>query len=1274
MKTRVKKPSRWRLCLSGLIALTLILMATLIGAASMMFPWLLSHPEKVQTFLSEQLKRPVQFSRLAGHWHAQGPIFSLDDLRIGGGQGSPTLHIGHAELAFDFYAFLHRGRSWYELKIVEPLIDVQRAADGHWQVRQWSGGRDFDLAALRSLGAIGLRGARVNLSDPASGRQLKLVDVELRVSEGGHGRNVFARFRPEGGTVPMQLACDLDNAFANGRCYLRGRALGAQEWLSTWPVQGVAALGGNLDLDAWIDLDGFQPQAAQLELGAEHVSWRGLQTVQLSNGQTVEPRHSPDRMNLAMQWQRQSESSWRLAVLEGASLDAAGAANVSRLSISRTAADPDAGVITASNFVVEVQSLRLERVLPWLALSDALPPSVAGILFESAPSGELHDLLWRRSANGDSALSGRFRDVGVHATRRIPRVQGLSGQLRGDALATVIELDAVATDLSYPGVFRNPLALEVDPLLIALMPISEGWRIGFEQLHVRGVGFEVRGQLALEFIKDGGKPFIEGVVQILPGAVPAAKALWPVNIMPPTTVQWLDRALESGAIDGGVASIRGDLDDWPFTNNAGRFHGVAMVSESRVQFHSQWPPALLHAARAQFINNAMHIDIPSAEILGNPISAASASVADMKNPLLVIDAHSASEGEQLISLIHASPLQQKFGAELVGVGIAGAADVDLNLSLSLKKGGDPAQVRGRVALRDADLRDLKWNLKFDKASGSVRFSEHGFSADALSVRVQENVAELNIAVGEFASDETHQLEASLRGELPIAAVMAGFDAMAPHFARLPGKAQWDLSLLVGVPDAQGQSSKHLSLRSDLRGIAIDLPAPLRKDAATAMPLEFEMSLPVTGSRIRMQLGQLARFNAIAASADRSFSGHLALGGGLADALPDGGMRISGEAPAIDLSGWAGLDIDDDGSSMPLDVDVHAEEVDLLGRAFSDTSVHIVRAENTSHIRLQGEGIDGSFDMASANSDLLGITARFKTLHWPEADPSVQSKPLDPSLVPPLHIWVGDLRLGAANFGEARIETRPSDSGMRIEELTTRSPTLTMRASGSWQLKPSGEESALDMTFSAEDIGKMLGALGYGSVIEGGQTVAHLNGVWSGSPAQFALHRVRGTLAGEVGEGRILDVEPGAGRLFGLVNFATIPRRLSLDFSDFFKSGMAFDSIHGSFALNQGDAVTENLRVKAPSAEIKIKGRAGLVARDYDQEMEVIPRVRSVLPLVGVVAGGPIGAVVGVLAQDVLRKPLDGIVTARYRVSGGWDKPDVVLISKEKRPLEPAPAE
>jgi UPF0755 protein len=47
-------------------------------------------------------------------------------------------------------------------------------------------------------------------------------------------------------------------------------------------------------------------------------------------------------------------------------------------------------------------------------------------------------------------------------------------------------------------------------------------------------------------------------------------------------------------------------------------------------------------------------------------------------------------------------------------------------------------------------------------------------------------------------------------------------------------------------------------------------------------------------------------------------------------------------------------------------------------------------------------------------------------------------------------------------------------------------------------------------------------------------------------------RFDGNLRVDVGAGRLLDVEPGTGRFIGLVSIAEIPRRLTFDFSDFFR--------------------------------------------------------------------------------------------------------------------------
>ena len=115
--------------------------------------------------------------------------------------------------------------------------------------------------------------------------------------------------------------------------------------------------------------------------------------------------------------------------------------------------------------------------------------------------------------------------------------------------------------------------------------------------------------------------------------------------------------------------------------------------------------------------------------------------------------------------------------------------------------------------------------------------------------------------------------------------------------------------------------------------------------------------------------------------------------------------------------------------------------------------------------------------------------------------------------------------------------------------------------------------------------------------------------------------LNGSVQARLGDGQLEDVEPGAGRVFGLMSFVALPRRLSLDFSDVFDSGLSFDRITGSFRLVNGEAFTCDLTLISPAADVGIVGRAGLVGRDYTQTALVSANVGNTLPLVGGVLAG-----------------------------------------------------
>ena len=164
--------------------------------------------------------------------------------------------------------------------------------------------------------------------------------------------------------------------------------------------------------------------------------------------------------------------------------------------------------------------------------------------------------------------------------------------------------------------------------------------------------------------------------------------------------------------------------------------------------------------------------------------------------------------------------------------------------------------------------------------------------------------------------------------------------------------------------------------------------------------------------------------------------------------------------------------------------------------------------------------------------------------------------------------------------------------------------------------------------------------------------------WSGSPRIDFFETLDGEVQLRIGIGQLNEVEPGAGRMFGLMSVVALPRRLSLDFRDVFEKGFGFDEISGTFQIEDGVARTCDLALSGPAADIGIIGSVDLVNRDYEQTAIVSPSVGNTLPVVGAVVGGPQGAAVMFLFSQIFKEPLQGVGQVYYSISGSWDEPSI----------------
>ena len=93
---------------------------------------------------------------------------------------------------------------------------------------------------------------------------------------------------------------------------------------------------------------------------------------------------------------------------------------------------------------------------------------------------------------------------------------------------------------------------------------------------------------------------------------------------------------------------------------------------------------------------------------------------------------------------------------------------------------------------------------------------------------------------------------------------------------------------------------------------------------------------------------------------------------------------------------------------------------------------------------------------------------------------------------------------------------------------------------------------------APDAGAMLRRFGFPDVMRGG---AHDD--QGAARVARRAERLRptvlsGDLAVTVGAGQFTKIEPGIGKLLGVLSLQALPRRITLDFRDVFSEGFAFD--------------------------------------------------------------------------------------------------------------------
>ncbi len=1254
--------------LAYVTAALVIVLALAVGVFRLMLPRLPEYQEEIKGWASAAIGMQVEFSGMNARWRFSGPEMNFfnAELKSPGATESllsaqeVSIGVGLLRLLADRELVVDR------ILIRDTDIDLRQDQNGQWLLQGLPiddvlGTRDVTAQQGATVEIVG-RNIRVDYEHPASGqlvpftiaamsvvREADLVEIEGTIElpkEFGDSLEITAE----------QLSPDTGQGL--WRLFVEGNSLELAGWSRLQPAGLPEIYSGTADVSMWLDYAPGDLQRATLNVVVDELSPRANSTTAPFGLQgSIEYSSELNGFLLAANQFRLMtvDGDWPLSTLQ-----------------LRVSADENRALtgLRANASFLDLNDLKYIDV--WI------PDAQRSMLEDIDPTGVLRnlsiDLSDLDSEEPEFDVTADLESAGFAAGEGRPGIREFSGRIRADRDGGRIEIASTDLTVDSGPVLAERLSFDDAVGTIIWRRSTNGVIFLSDSIQIRNADFDSESSLQIVVPANGDAPFVDVQSDWNINDVSAIRRYLPVNILNAPIGQWLQMAPVSGIVSEGTLRLNGSLDRFPFDDGDGSFQITAEFEDFVLRYSDRWPAPEFSYVDIVVDNMRLSSTRNLADVFGSMVENAEIVIPDLRNPVVQINAFATGTLESLRSYGAASPINDVLGGQLDRVGVDGDASLDLTVSYPVR---DKLNYKytARIRSSDGSLRIDGLPAPVTELNGVVAISRDSINAESLFGRFLGNPVDIELT----RSDDP----ASPHSILLEATGTASAEALVDEL-RLPlaGVASGNMAYgaIVRFPNTQAETPglMQVAVESDMRGFQLDLPAPLTKRSDESLPLRMSIEFP--GRNRIDSAGSLAdnlKWNAsfLKELDDWDFDrGVLAVGGEYLEVPDIRGLHIVGQTPEVRIHDWLSHARRDQKQSGIGDrvrtIDLTVDNLYVVGQRLTNHRVSMNRGGSDWFIRFSGEQAQGTVTIPYDFSGDRPLTVEMERLILPGSEEETASSEIavDPRTLPEIRISANEFALGDRFFGQLGIDLHRTDSGLESDNLATVDETFTVTGRAGWIVdiyEESGQRTFLNATLKSTDIEQTMRRLSYQPGIVGDVLEVDLDISWAGGPRQDFIESLNGSVQARLANGQLEDVEPGAGRVFGLMSIVALPRRLSLDFRDVFDVGLGFDEITGSFRVVDGEAFTCDLTLTSPAADVGIVGRAGLYERDYSQTAIVSANFGNTLPVAGYVVAGPQVAAALLIFSQIFKQPLQEMSQVYYAIDGSWDDPAIEVANADR---------
>lgn len=1239
----------------------------------------------IEHAISQAIGLPVSIADVSADWQGLRPRLNFHGLKIADKANRPALSFDSVEAVIGWSSILHLDLRLHRLEIDAPVLNMRREADGKIFVAGLPINADNSDSHLSDWvleqDRIVIRDATLQWDDAqrkAPTLALNKVNFDLRNSGSRHRFGLTAE-------PPNILASHIDiRGDAHGDSLQDLKAWGGNLYteldyadLAGWrawvdyPIELPRGKGG---LRLWLSFDDGKASGVTADLALSDVAVRLDRSKPMLDLAALTGRFSAQRANDGDDYIVEGK---KLKLVTQPDMGNAGGLSIGPLDFSARLGLGDDG--KPERMEARFNSLDLGQ-LDKLADYLPLPQEYETMLDKLDLDGRIDNFFTRwDGGKARYALKGNFRNLGISSYNGLPGVRHLSGSIDGNDGGGTLTIDSRDATLSLPSVFAEA-DIPLQSIAAKMDWSRSGERYDVNIADLRFANADAAGSVHGSY---QGRVGTAGNIDLTGQLTRAdAKAVWRYlpNSVNPDARAWVKQGVTSGHTSDVKLTLKGNLDRFPFRDGGGTFSVVIKAQDATVHPAADWPEIRGIDGTVAFIGPGMKIDAQKGHILGAALSGVHAEIPDLDTheQILTVAGQAKGETQEFLKFIEASPVGERIGHFTAPMAANGNGSLNLRLELPLTHVNDTT-VSGSYLFDNNTLHVAPILPPLTAVSGRLDFT--GDSIGIRDVRANLFGAPLEIKA---ETDKNGQINLSTEGQFNIAAMRKLYPL--PLFDQLSGSGRWKGNFAIHKNDVD------IRIASDLVGLSSSLPDPFNKSAATAVDFHIDKKVLPAATTVRrgrtiitaparetqeIVFGKQVRGNSLRVAGGDT-RGFLAIGTGADNAkLPASGTLLTVNLPRIDVDFWRSMfarntnktsarNTSSNASSFPFtQLNLKTGELIALNRTFPDASLTAQLNNGTWKSDFRSQGIAANLAWTPGTADKPGrISGRIPQLTIPNPNKQItalatpdndSNEPL-----PAVSLIIDNVNLRGQNWGTVTLDAE-NKNGYWNAKFSVNNEDTTLTGDGRWKPDPVQHDTQLNFQLKAKSLEKLLARAGYADAIRQGTADISGNLGWNAAPFDIDYPTLNGKLKIDLGKGQFKKLDPGIGRLLGVLSLQSIPRRITLDFRDIFSEGFAFDSIKGDADINKGVMSTQELTLTGPSATVRMSGSVSLPDETQDLHVRVQPVLGDTLAVGAMIVNPAIGAAAW-LAHKVLKDPIDKAFAFEYKVTGKWADPQVVKVN------------